>query len=167
MYDAELLNKIGRYLTGHKESLSVAESVTSGQLQAAFSLAENSSIFFQGGITAYNIQQKYRHLHIDPLHAIGCNCISEQIAREMATNVGKLFLSEWGIGITGYAATMPEVGVDELFAYYAIVYKGNVKRSGLIKSKPQPIPEVQHFYVDQSLKEMEQVCRIPMLEVQS
>lgn len=153
-----MLDKIGRFLSGQHETLAVAESVTAGQLQSAFSLAESSADFFQGGITVYNIQQKYRHLHIDPLHAIACNCISEQIACEMASQISRSFASDWGIGITGYAATMPEVGVHELFAYYAIVFRGTLKRSGLIKSSIQPIAEVQQFYATQVLKEVEQLC---------
>ena len=57
MYDIEALNEIRDRLTGNGESLAVAESVTSGHLQAALSSAENASHFYQGGITAYNLGQ--------------------------------------------------------------------------------------------------------------
>lgn len=160
MEDTKILEQVARFLTGRHETIAVAESVTSGQLQAAFSLAPDSSLFFQGGITAYNIQQKYKHLHIDPAEALKCNCVSEEIAREMATNVGKLFVSDWSIGITGYAAPMPEAGLNELFACYAIAHKGVVVKCGITTADKKEIVEVQQFYVEQILKELHQALKI-------
>lgn len=59
------------------ETVAVAESVTAGLLQLAFSSADFATKYFQGGITVYNIGQKSRHLLIDPIHAIECNCVSK------------------------------------------------------------------------------------------
>ncbi|MEO6732539.1 MAG: nicotinamide-nucleotide amidohydrolase family protein [Ferruginibacter sp.] len=159
MQDTKILEQVGRFLTGRHETIAVAESVTSGQLQAVFSLAPNSSLFFQGGITAYNIQQKYKHLHIDPSEALKCNCVSGEIAREMAINVGKLFVSDWSIGVTGYAAPMPEVGLTDLFAFYAIAHKNVIAKSGIIQADKPGIAEVQQFYVEQILKELYQLSK--------
>lgn len=64
LYNIDTLNKIKDFLIEGKQTLAVAESVTSGHLQAAFSAATLASKFFQGGITAYNIGQKSRHLFI-------------------------------------------------------------------------------------------------------
>lgn len=49
------LKSIQKQLVNRKETLAVVESVTAGSLQAAFSLAENATEFFQGGLTVYNI----------------------------------------------------------------------------------------------------------------
>ncbi len=54
LYDKEIIDQIKEMLTVDQLTLSVAESVTSGHLQAAFSSATEASKFFQGGITAYN-----------------------------------------------------------------------------------------------------------------
>lgn len=123
------------------ETLAVAESVTSGMLQAIFSAATDAAKFFQGGITTYNIGQKVLHLGIEPIHAAECNCVSKQTASEMALGVATLFRSDWGIGITGYASAVPESG-NQLFAFCTISYKGEV----VLEEKIQP-QETEFFLV--------------------
>ncbi len=107
LYNEEHIKSIADFMLSRKYTLAVAESVTAGHLQAALSTAEDATLFFQGGITAYNIHQKYVHLNIDPVHAITCNCVSTQVAEEMAESVCRIFGSDWGIGITGYASPLP------------------------------------------------------------
>ena len=46
-------------------TLAVAESLTSGHLQAAIGARSGASDFFLGGITAYSIDQKVTHLGVD------------------------------------------------------------------------------------------------------
>src|SRR5205809_1610359 len=107
MFDKITLQEAADILFRKHYTLAVAESVTAGLLQAAFAAAENATAFFQGGITAYNTKQKYMHLHVDILHAVSCNCVSDAIASQMASGVSKSFLSNWGIGVTGYASPLP------------------------------------------------------------
>ena len=120
IYKVSDINLIKDILVKEKKTLAVGESVTSGHLQAAFSQAANASDFFQGGITVYNAGQKCRHLHIEPIQALKNNCVSEDIACTMARESSKMFLSDYGIGITGYAAKVPEQGITKLFSYCAI-----------------------------------------------
>jgi PncC family amidohydrolase len=120
LFDAELLAKLKDLLTSRRETLAVAESVTAGYLQAALASAEEALQFFQGGITAYNLGQKAKHLNIDPIHAQEVNCVSDKVAEQMAQQVTTLFNCQWGIAITGYASPVPEEGIDELFAHIAI-----------------------------------------------
>jgi PncC family amidohydrolase len=112
-------------LVQRKQTLAVAESVTSGVLQAVISAATEASSFYQGGITTYNIGQKVLHLGVEPIHAEQCNCVSQQTASQMALGVAQLFRSDWGIGITGYASPVPE-SENKLFAYCAITFQGKV-----------------------------------------
>src|SRR5690348_6264721 len=107
----ELINKAGRLLQKEGATVAVAESVTSGNLQAIFSLAKNATLFFQGGMTAYNIGQKCRHLMVEPTHAIECNCVSQKVSEQMAAEICHLFTSDYGIGITGYASPVPEKNI--------------------------------------------------------
>lgn len=139
----------------HKETLAVAESVTSGLLQAAFSLAEEATSFYQGGITAYNLGQKSRHLKIDPIYAEACNCVSERTAIEMANHVCELFSSTWGIGITGYAAPIPELGVKTLHAYFAFSYSGGKSYSKKIIAPNVSIQKAQQHFVAAVLKDFD------------
>ena len=147
------LSKITNYMVRQCETLSVAESVTAGQLQFILSGAEQATNFFQGGITVYNVGQKTRHLGIDPINGLSCNCVSERIAIDMATNISPLFCSDWGIGIVGYSATVPELKIDSLFAYYAFSHKGKMILSKRIESKKMDSKKVQEFYALSLIKD--------------
>ncbi len=126
LYDEKLINKIKESFTERKQTISVAESVTAGHLQAALSSAVEASQFFQGGITAYNLGQKARHLDVDPIHAEETNCVAEKVARQMALRVAEMFTSHYSIAITGYATKMPEKGLNDLFAWFAISHNNKI-----------------------------------------
>lgn len=142
------LDIIRSKLTGSCETLGVAESVTSGNLQAAFSLAKEATEFFQGGLTLYNNGQKARHVHIDPIAGERTNCVSEKIAQDMATGACRFFTSDWGLGITGYAAPVPAWNIrNKLFAWFAIAYHNEVVVTEKIESTRMPMEKVQQLYV--------------------
>src|ERR1700761_7736679 len=124
-FDKKQVSEIKERLAKKNETISVAESVTAGLLQFALASADEALQFFQGGLTMYNLGQKTRHLHIDPIHALSCNCVSNKIARDLALNVCTMFCSDWGIGVTGYASAVPESG-NKIFCYYAVAYHGKI-----------------------------------------
>ena len=141
------LEKIGNYLKTRKQSIAVAESVTSGLIQFAFSTLPEAARFFQGGITAYNIGQKVRYLHVEPLHAQEVNCVSKKVALEMALEASRGFTSDWAVSITGYATPVPESD-NKTFAFYAITYGGKVKASGRITGNETHPVAIQTGYVN-------------------
>jgi nicotinamide-nucleotide amidase len=145
LFDKKELEQIGGRLLKKKETIAVAESVTAGLLQFAFSNVPDAAKFFQGGMTAYNIAQKFKHLKVEPLHALSVNCVSQKVATEMALQICELYSSDWGIGITGYATPSPESG-NKVFAFFAITYKGRVKASGKINAAKQDPPALQLHY---------------------
>lgn len=116
----QLLQQISQRCIDRGETIAVAESVTSGLVQALLSMANAAQEFYQGGITVYNCAQKAKHLGIEPIKANRCNGVSAAISAQLSRNICKSFSSEWGIGITGYASKVPEQGIDELYAYAAI-----------------------------------------------
>jgi PncC family amidohydrolase len=149
------LDIIRKTLVAGNETLGVAESVTAGNLQAAFSLAEEATEFFQGGLTLYNTGQKARHLFIDPILAERTNCVSDKIAQSMAKGACKFFSSDWGIGITGYAAPVPAWNVkNTLFAWYAVAHGDMIVLTEKIEIKKREMAKVQQFYVRTVLKKM-------------
>ncbi|HEY0741230.1 MAG TPA: nicotinamide-nucleotide amidohydrolase family protein [Chryseosolibacter sp.] len=157
MYKEHVIDSIKDVLIAKRKTLAIAESVTAGHIQAAVSLATKATSFFQGGLTAYNLNEKTRLLHVDVVHAMSCNCVSEKVAGEMAVNVAKLFQSDWGISITGYATPVPDLGVNNLFAYWAASHQGKViKAAVLTAEKDQPL-NVQVFYANEVLKSFLQV----------
>src|SRR3954471_13620303 len=118
LFDDNILQSIRESLLESGQSISIAESVTCGLLQFAMSNTMDTVKFFEGGMTVYNANQKFRLLNVEPTHAIAVNCVSEQVAIELAQNVRIKFDSDYGLGITGYASAVPESG-NKLFAYYA------------------------------------------------
>jgi nicotinamide-nucleotide amidase len=163
MFHAPSVDALRTYLLKEKQTISVAESVTSGFFQAALSSGQDASQFFQGGITAYNLGQKCRHLNIEPIHATSCNCVSEKMAQDMALNVSAMFISDWGIATTGYASTVPESD-NKLFAYYAISFKGEIVSSGRINTEDKNPIDTQVYFVNCVLEELVKYTSKPARE---
>ncbi|HRP56344.1 nicotinamide-nucleotide amidohydrolase family protein [Agriterribacter sp.] len=161
LFPGVYLDEIGRMLCKRSETIAVGESVTSGLMQLAFSSAEGSIGFYQGGITAYNIAQKYRHLNVEPIHALACNCVSAKVAAEMALHVCPLFGSSWGIGITGYATPVPESN-NEVFAYFAIAFKGEIKKAEKLSPQKDETFNLQLFYCKEVLKTLMEIIGAKM-----
>jgi nicotinamide-nucleotide amidase len=152
-FDVAVIADVGQFLRRRQETISVAESVTAGLIQAAIASAELASDFFQGGITTYNLGQKSRHLSIDPIQGERCNCVSEDTAVQMALNVAKMFSSDWGVAITGYAAPVPE-SKERLFAFYAISFRGTLLVKKKLTAKHGVPQAVQVFYLDTVLADL-------------
>lgn len=104
-------------------SLAIAESITCGRLQALVGMISGASDFFSGGITAYSIEQKARHLGVDAASAKAVNGVSATIAEQMARGACELFDSDVGIATTGYAEAFPGRGVTRPFAWWAVAYR--------------------------------------------
>ncbi|MBV9987740.1 MAG: CinA family protein [Chitinophagaceae bacterium] len=159
IFPKQTLDQIRDILVERKQTVAVAESVTSGLLQAAFSNATDAALFFQGGITAYNLGQKCRHLCVEPIHALDCDCVSEKVSVQMATEVCRLFTSHYGIGITGYATPIPEKKVTELFAHLCIVHNGTIMLAKKIDPADKTALDAQlHFtgtVMDEFLKTLQ------------
>lgn len=154
LYNEEEINAIKDILISREETIAMAESVTGGHLQAAFSAGMDASKYFQGGITAYNIGQKARHLHIDPIMGSRVNCVAEKIADKMAIEVAKMFASDYGVGITGYASIVPEAEKEGLFAYFSLAYKGEIVLTNKLNSPEKHPHDVQVEYTQQVIKEV-------------
>jgi nicotinamide mononucleotide (NMN) deamidase PncC len=108
--------------------------------------------FFQGGMTAYNIGQKTKHLSVDPVHALTVNCVSARVTAQMALAVPGLFLSDWGIACTGYASPVPELNITRLFAYHAVSLHGEILLEEELDAVTDEPARVQIHYVNAVLK---------------
>ena len=153
IFDQKILERIGKKMLQKKQTIAVAESVTSGLLQFSISGIPDAACFFHGGITTYNVAQKFMHLRVEPLHALSVNCVSQKVAKEMADQVCQLYTSDWGIGITGYASPTAESG-NKVFAFFAIAYRGKIKSSGKINPQKTDPPELQTLYVNYILRKL-------------
>jgi len=143
-----ILDKISYYLRERSETISIAESVTSGFLQLAFSQMQSAEDFYNGGMTTYTIEQKVKHLNVDKKEAEETNCVSKNITEVMALNVARLFDTEWSVATTGYCTPVPE-SKGEIFAYYAITYKGQIILSDRIDLHPLTKPlDAQNYFTE-------------------
>lgn len=124
-FKKNLLEYISQSLIAADETISVAESVTSGCLQLAFSQMPNASLFYKGGMTAYTLPEKVRLLNVEKTEAKDCDCVSENIAEAMALNAARLFESDWSISTTGYCTPIRNSSY-KIFAFFAFSYKGEI-----------------------------------------
>jgi nicotinamide-nucleotide amidase len=108
-------------------TLAVAESLTGGNVQARVAAISGASSFFLGGITAYTLDQKVKHLGVDRSEAEAANAVSATVAEQMARGACSLFGSDIGIATTGYAEPDASRGVPVPFAWWAIAFRSGVK----------------------------------------
>ena len=103
-------------------TLAVAESLTCGQVQARIGAISGASEFFLGGITAYTLDAKVEHLGVNRAAAKRVDCVSAEVAREMARGVCRLFDSDVGLATTGYAEPSPGAGVMAPYAFWSLAH---------------------------------------------
>jgi nicotinamide-nucleotide amidase len=106
-----------------RRTLAVAESVTCGRLQARIGAISGASDFFLGGVTAYSLEEKVRHLGIDRAEATAVNSVSARVAEQMARGACVLFGSDVGAATTGYAEAYPALRVEVPFAWWGLAWR--------------------------------------------
>jgi nicotinamide-nucleotide amidase len=98
--------------------VATAESVSVGRMQSDLASISGASTFFEGGVTAYSIDQKVRLLNVDRESAAQVDCVSARVAAEMAAGAVELFKVDLGVSTTGYAE--PPDASTPAYAFYAV-----------------------------------------------
>lgn len=118
-------------------TLAAAESLTCGHVQARVGEISGASNFFLGGITAYTLDEKVRHLGVERGAARRVKSVSAGVALQMARGACALFGSDLGIATTGYAEPSPDEGVADPFAWWGLVHRRRgrfvTERSGRVE----------------------------------
>jgi nicotinamide-nucleotide amidase len=139
-------------------TLAVAESVTCGHLQARVGGISGASEFFPGGITAYTLDEKVRHLGVDRAPAAAVDCVSAQVAAQLALGAAALFGADLGLATTGYAEPDPGRGVREPMAFWALAWRGAdqawITRTGKIICPGAARVAAQTLIADSTLAEL-------------
>jgi nicotinamide-nucleotide amidase len=115
-------------LRGSVLTLAAAESLTGGRIQAALTAVSGASGYFTGGVTAYTLGQKVKLLGVDRAAAKKCDCVSAEVAAQMARGAATLFGSALAVSTTGYAEPAPDKNVDAPCAYWAIAHRVTARR---------------------------------------
>jgi nicotinamide-nucleotide amidase len=141
-----------------KLTLAVAESLTAGNVQARVASVSGSSNFFLGGMTAYSIDEKVKLLGVNRAAAKKVNCVSAEIAEQMARGTCKLFGADVAVATTGYAEPSPADGVAVPFAWWAIAMRsarGKFSgRHGRVECVGASRTQVQAIVADATLAEL-------------
>jgi nicotinamide-nucleotide amidase len=144
-------------------TLAAAESITCGRIQARVGEISGASNFFLGGLTAYTLDAKVRHLGVERAAARRVNCVSAGVAEQMARGVCRIFGSNFGIATTGYAEPSVADGVTDPFAWWAIAYCRRGKfapmRSGRVECPGATRVDAQVFVADAVLAELIEYLR--------
>jgi nicotinamide-nucleotide amidase len=139
-------------------TLAIAESVTCGQVQARIGAISGASNFFLGGITAYTLDEKVRHLGVGRAAARRVNSGSPGVAPQRAKGACVLFGSDLGLATTGYAEPSPGDGVTDPFAWWALAHRRRGRfvmvRSGRIECPGESRTDTQAMVADAALAEL-------------
>ena len=106
--DFEIL--VGNLLREKNFTISCAESCTGGLLTSKLTDVAGSSDYVKGAIVSYTDEVKNKILQVDEKTLKNFSAVSEETAREMSANVRKIFQSNIGVGVTGYAGPGGDVG---------------------------------------------------------
>lgn len=116
--------------------LAVAESMTGGRLQALITAESGASEFFRGGLTAYTLDEKVRHLGVERAAAAVVDCVSAEVAWQMARGACALFGADVAVATTGYAEPAVARGFAAPGFFWAICHRlpdnREVRREGLL-----------------------------------
>ena len=117
-------------------TLAVAESMTAGHLQATIAAESGASEFFLGGITAYTLEQKVRQLGVAREAAAPVDCVSAEVAWQMARGACRLFGADVAVATTGYAEPAPACGFVHPGVHWALCHRlpdgGEARREGFL-----------------------------------
>ncbi|MDO5524045.1 MAG: CinA family protein [Bacteroidia bacterium] len=160
IFDIKTINEISRLLQAGKQTVAVAESCTAGLIANALSQADDATLILQGGITAYNLGQKAKHLNVNPVVAENCNSVSKEVAEKMALEIASAFNAEIGVGITGYALPVPDAGIKSCYAFIAVAENSKIILSGKIMGDTaKDLFGNQRIFTDKTLNELLKVLK--------
>lgn len=144
-------------------TLAAAESLTAGHVQARIAAVSGASDYFLGGITAYSLALKVKHLGVDHAAAKRVNSVSAEVAEQMALGACRLFGATVGVATTGYAEPSPKNGVTEPFAWWAIAFREArgkfTQRHGRVECPGCSRIETQEIVADAVLAELTEWLR--------
>lgn len=98
-----LADIIGQLLKKNQQTLSTAESLSSGSVAREITSVPGSSAYFIGGIISYDARVKVNELKVAQSLIDEHNVVSEQVAKAMAEGARQKFASDYAIATTGLA----------------------------------------------------------------
>ena len=116
-----LAAEIVETLTGRKETLSIAESLTGGALSSEIVDVPGASHILKGSIVAYSNEIKVRELSVPEKLIAEDGAVSEDVALAMAEGVKARLGTTWAISATGVAGPGAHHGIPAGTVWLAII----------------------------------------------
>lgn len=116
---------VHQLLSAKKVTLSLAESMTGGNVARKLTLYPGASAYFLGGVVCYSNESKENLLHVDPAAIEKQGAVSEVVVKQMAEGALHAFGSDYSLAITGIAG--PDGATEDKplgFAWCALGQKG-------------------------------------------
>ena len=102
--DLKVVSKeINEILWRNHQTLSVAESCTSGRIASVITAVPGSSQYFKGGVIAYANEVKINILGVDAQVIEEKTPVCEEVAIQMAQGARKTFDTDYSVAVTGFA----------------------------------------------------------------
>lgn len=112
--ETSIIERIGFLLKEKKQTLSVVESCTGGNIAQEITAIAGASNFFKGGLIPYETEMKTTILGIEAAFIETHNVVSIPVAEQMALQSSKLFNSDYAVATTGIAGPTKGDGNDEV-----------------------------------------------------
>jgi len=97
-------------LARRRHTLSVAESVSGGNLAACLSSVPGASSVFMGGIIVYSALAKAVLAGLDMAYIVKHGTVSEAVTSNLAIAIRKRLHTDWSLAITGNAGPTKDKG---------------------------------------------------------
>jgi nicotinamide-nucleotide amidase len=102
---------VGKLLTEKKQTISLAESCTGGNIAKRLTSTPGSSAYFMGGIVSYANEVKLSILNVSETDLKTNGAVSKEVVEQMASNVRSLLKTDYSIATSGVAG--PTGGSEE------------------------------------------------------
>ena len=150
-------------MTSPRLTLAAAESLTAGHVQARVAAVSGASEYFLGGVTAYSLEQKVKLLGVNRAAAKNVDCVSAEVAAQMACGVCALFGSDVGVATTGYAEPNAKLKIAQPFAWWAVARRVRggkfLTRHGRVECPRASRTDAQTIVADAALAELVSLLR--------
>ena len=103
---------IGKLLSENKQTISTAESFTSGAIASTITRISGASNYFHGSVVSYSNQVKINQLGVSKFDLSEKGAVSETVVKQMSIGVQKLMGTDFAIATTGIAG--PNGGTEEI-----------------------------------------------------
>ena len=148
----ERIEEIIKYFTKNYLKIAIAESCTGGYISHMITNVSGASNVFERGIVCYSNQAKIELLNVDPKSIEIHGVVSNNVVKQLASNVRVLSNVNIGIGISGIAGPTggtPEKPVGLVFIGFSTneetIVKKYIFHSDRIKFKELVLEKVIEY----------------------